>query len=371
MKLSQVMAQIETWAPPQLQESYDNSGLLVGNPDMRVLGIMTTLDCTEAVVEEALEKGCNLIVAHHPVIFSGLKKLTPDDYVGRTVMLAIRHNIALYAAHTNLDVIQSGVNKRLAEVLGLQNPQILRPRSSELRKLVCYIPDIKLSNGEMAVEKVRQALFEAGAGNISNYDQCSFGMPGTGTFRPQDNANPYLGQTGVREEAQEYRVEVIYPRYKEAPILRAMEEAHPYEEVAHDILPLTNAHPQIGAGMIGEWSKPMVETDFLAQIKEKLQAQGLRHSPCREKVVHRVAICGGAGFFLLKDALGAQADAFVTSDLKYHQFFDADGKILLVDPGHYETEQYTVDLLFDKLTALFPNFAILKCSQNTNPVNHF
>lgn len=371
MQLAEFTRTLEQWAPLQLQEDYDNCGLLVGDPKMRLHGVLTTLDCTEAVVDEAMEQGCNLIVAHHPILFAGIKNLRPDHYVQRTLLKAIRHQIAIYAAHTNLDHLAEGVNGKLSQILGLQERRILKPQKGPLRKLVCYVPEVSLESGRPAVDHVRDALFAAGAGQIGDYDQCSFGMPGTGTFRPLDGAQPFMGQSGERSAASEFRIEVIYPRHIEARLLRAMIEAHPYQEVAHDIIPLANMHPEIGAGMIGDLPAPMLEEDFLVFVKEQLRGASLRHSPLRGQSVSRVALCGGAGFFLFEDALKHNADALITADLKYHQFFEADGRMLLVDPGHYESEQFTIELLQEKLMELFPNFAVLKSTQNTNPVNYY
>jgi dinuclear metal center YbgI/SA1388 family protein len=371
MQLQRIVQWLENWAPPSLQASFDNAGLLLGDRQQEIRGILTSLDCTESVVEEAVEKGCNLVVAHHPLVFRPLKSLAGTDYVSRTLRRALKHEIAIYAAHTNLDQLPDGVNAKLSEALGLEKTRILRARRGILRKLICYVPETTLDDGRPAVEAVRQALFEAGAGHIGAYDQCSFGAAGTGTYRPLEGADPFQGRVGARESAQEFALEVIYPDYREGAILSAMEQAHPYEEVAHDIIALENAHAQVGYGMLGQLAEPMLENDFLAQVKERLHVPVLRHTPLRSQTVQRVAVCGGAGLFLLPEAVAAQADAFITADVKYHDFFEVDGRLLLIDPGHYETEQYTKALLREKLETAFPNFAIYSSERNTNPVNYF
>lgn len=354
---------LDQWAPPSLQESYDNAGLLVGEPDTDCTGMVVTLDITEAVVQEAIDTNCNLIVAHHPIIFGGLKRLTGRNYVERTVMLALRNNIALYATHTNLDNVASGVNKKIADRIGLQQPRILAPKSDLLKKLFVFVPHDH-------AEALRQALFEAGAGHIGQYDSCSYNVQGTGTFRGLEGTNPFVGQKGEVHQEPETKVEVIFPAWKKGAILKAMQTAHPYEEVAYDIVALDNHYDAVGSGMVGELPEAMSEMDFLQQLKANMQTDCIRHTALRGKPVKKVAVCGGDGSFLLSQALRAGADVFVTGDFKYHQFFDADGQIVIADIGHFESEQFTIELIAEKLREKFSNFAVRLTEINTNPIQY-
>lgn len=363
MTIGDITHYLESIAPLSLQESYDNSGLLTGDRTALVTGVLVSLDMTEEVLDEALRQGCNMVVAHHPIIFSGLKKLTGTNYIERTVIKAIREGIALYAIHTNLDNVATGVNDKMADKLGLTDRRILQPRRQILRKLVTFAPHANAGD-------VRFALFEAGAGSIGHYDHCSFNVEGYGTFRGDETTQPHVGQRGQDHEEPETRLEVIYPMFAEAAILRALRKSHPYEEIAYDIIPLENAWQEAGSGMIGLLPEPMGEDEFLQKLKSTFGAGGIRHTRKIGRNISRVALCGGAGSFLLRDAIMARADAFVTADFKYHQFFDADGHLLLADIGHYESEQYTKDLLHSLLTKKFANFAVHLSKVNTNPVNY-
>ncbi|MEY2828748.1 MAG: hypothetical protein RIQ33_606, partial [Bacteroidota bacterium] len=340
MKIADIIQQLETFAHPSLQESYDNAGLIVGDASTEISKAIICLDAIESVVDEAIAEKANLIIAHHPIIFSGLKKLNGKNYVERVIIKAIQHNIAIYAIHTNLDNVLQGVNQKIAEKIGLKNCQILAPKSGVLKKLVTFVPV------EFA-EKLKSALFQAGAGNISNYDECSFAMEGKGTFRGNEFSNPTIGEKGKREEVQETRLEIIFENFQQSKILKTLFETHPYEEVAYDIYALENNHPQIGAGLIGELETEMNEISFLQHTKKLLETNCIRHSHFIHKKIKKVAVCGGSGSFLLKTAIQQNADAFVTADFKYHEFFDADAKILIADVGHYESEQFTIDLLYD------------------------
>lgn len=363
MKLSDLIQQLETFAHPSLQESYDNAGLIVGNADTEISKAIICLDAVESVVDEAIAEKANLIIAHHPIIFSGLKKLNGKNYVEKVIIKAIQHNIAIYAIHTNLDNVLQGVNQKIAEKLGLKNCEILLPKKNLLKKLVTFVP-------VESAEKVRNALFEAGAGNISNYDECSFNLIGKGTFRGNENTNPTIGKKGNREEVEEIRMELIFNSFEENKILKALFSHHPYEEVAYDIYALENSHQQIGAGLIGELETETDELSFLQNTKKSLQTNCIRHSHFIHKEIKKVAVCGGSGSFLLPKAIQAGADAFVTGDFKYHEFFDADGKILIADVGHYESEQFTIDLLYEYLSKKNHTFALLKTKINTNSVNY-
>lgn len=365
MKVKDIIAAIEEAAASIYQESYDNSGLQVGDPDDEVRGVLISLDVTEAVLQEAIDRGCNMIVAHHPLIFSGIKRLSGRNYVERVVIKAIRNNISIYAAHTNLDNMSHGVNAKIAEKLGLIDIKILAPMKDTLRKLYTYVPT-------GAAEAVKDALFAAGAGQIAEYSECSFGVSGTGTFRPSANANPIIGQPGgAREEVNELKIEVIVPKHRESQILQALFKAHPYEEVAYEMIALLNNNQEIGAGMVGLLSEPMEEKDFLNLLKQEMGADCIRYTALRGKKVNKVALCGGSGSFLLRDAIAAGADFFVTADFKYHQFFDAEGRIVIADIGHYESEQFTGEIFKAILNKKFPNFATLLSNLSTNPVKYF
>lgn len=363
MKLSEITSYIESIAPSSYQESYDNAGLIVGEPNMDVKAALICLDSTEKVLDEAVAKGCNLVIAHHPIVFGGLKRFNGKNYVERVVMKAIKNDIAIYAAHTNLDNVVSGVNSKIAEKLGLVNTRILQPKKGLLKKLVTFCP-----NDDAA--KVRQALFDAGAGTIGDYDECSYNTDGYGTFRGGEDTNPHVGEKGKQHQEPETRIETIYPANKERNILQALFTAHPYEEVAYDIYPLENNYPQVGSGMIGELEEEIDEIEFLAKVKAAFQSGCVRHTDTLSKKVKTVAFCGGAGSFLLGDAIAQKADVFITGDFKYHQFFDAEGKIIIADIGHYESEQYTSELFAELLNKKFPKFATRLSEVNTNPINY-
>lgn len=364
MKIKDVAASLEVAAPLSYQESYDNAGLLVGDSEAEVSGILVSLDCTEAVVQEAVRKNCNLIVSHHPIIFGGLKRLTGANYVERTVITAIQNNVALYAIHTNLDNVQWGVNQRIADRLGLIDRQILSPKSGHLRKLVVFCPVDH-------AEAVRGAMFSAGAGAIGDYSECSFNLTGEGTFKAAEGSNPFVGNIGERHTEKEVRIEVIFPSHLQRTILKAMVQSHPYEEVAHDIYSLVNGDQTVGAGMIGRLPKALSGTDFLAMLKEKMNTPIIRHTQLFDRAIRKVAVCGGSGSFLLSSAKRAGADVFITGDFKYHEFFDAEDEIVIADIGHYESEQFTIDLLVEYLREKFPTFAVHFTEVNTNPINYF
>jgi dinuclear metal center YbgI/SA1388 family protein len=364
MIIQYLINELETHASPFLQENYDNTGLITGNSNWNCTGIIISLDVTEAVVLEAVEKKCNLIVAHHPIIFSGLKKITGKNYVEKTIITAIKNDIAIYAIHTNLDHVLQGVNGKIADMLGLINRRVLQPKSSLLKKLFTFVPVAH-------AEKVRNAIFIAGAGQISNYSECSFNSEGVGTFKAGKETNPFAGQIGVRHSEPEIKIEVIFPAWAEGTVCNAMIAAHPYEEVAYDIISLDNTSTQLGAGLIGELPEPVSEASFLTHIKKKFNLSVIKHTVLLDKPVQKVALCGGAGSFLIGAASTAGADFYISSDIKYHEFFDANDRLVLADIGHYESEQFTIDLLFDILREKFPTFAVLKTEVKTNPVLYF
>lgn len=363
MKISEIVSFMDKLAPLQLQEHYDNSGLIIGDRNRLCTAALLSIDVTEEVVSEAIDKGANLIIAHHPIVFSGLKKITGRNYVERTVIKAIKSDIAIYACHTNLDVMPAGVSKKMCYKLGLSNCRPIDPTKNLLKKIVCYVP-------VDYAEKVRKAMFDAGAGKIGNYDCCSFNTDGLGSFRANEAATPFVGEKGSVHYEKEVRIESIFPKYQEREIVRQMLKAHPYEEVAYDIYPLTNDMGTIGLGMIGTLETETDELEFLKQIKTCFQAPCLRHTPLLGKKVKTVAVCGGSGSSLLQEAIAAGADVFLSADFKYHQFFDAENQIVIADIGHYESEQFTKEIFYESLSEKFPNFALHFSNVNTNPINY-
>jgi dinuclear metal center YbgI/SA1388 family protein len=361
MKIREITKALESFAPLFLQESYDNAGLIIGDPETEIDNALISLDVTEELIEEAISMKCGLVISHHPLIFKGLKRLNADHPIGRMVTKCIKHNVAVYAAHTNLDNVQQGVNKIICDMIGLDDVRVLEPKAGLLRKLVTFCPD------EHA-QKVLSAIFEAGAGHIGNYDSCSFNVSGKGSFRALEGANPFVGSVNAMHFENEQRIETIFPVYLQHKILSALFAAHPYEEVAYDIYPLENTFDKAGAGMIGILPSAEPALDFLLRIKDVFNVHCLSHTRVIKDEVQTVAVCGGSGSFLTGKAIAAGADVFVTGDVKYHEFFDADGKILLADPGHYESEQFTCELIKSILLEKFPNFAALISAVNTNPV---
>lgn len=362
--IQEVCTYLESLAPLALQESYDNCGLQTGNGQEKVTGVLISLDITEAVLDEAIASGCNLIIGHHPVIFKGVKSLTGKSETERILIKAIQNKLAIYAIHTNLDNVLLGVNHAFANRLGLVNQEILLPKKEQLMQLVTYVPEAK-------TEELRLALFEAGAGSIGNYDQCSFRISGKGSFRAKTGANPFVGEIGKLHEEAEARLELIFPSHLEFKLIQALKAAHPYEEVAYQTYPLGNVNQEIGSGMIGVLPEPMTEEKFLEYLKEKMELDVIRHSPFSGKTIQKIGICGGAGSFLTGIAKSRKLDAYVSADFKYHEFFDAEGQLLIADIGHYESEKYTKDWLRDLIIKKFAKFAVLLSQINTNPVNYY
>lgn len=366
MLIHELIKVLEQAAPPAFQESYDNAGLLTGSPAWECKGVLVTLDCIEATIEEAIKKGCNLVVAHHPILFKATRHLTGKDYIQRTLIKAIKADIAIYAIHTNLDNVRSGVNKKIADRLGLENQRILAPKSGLLSSLVTFVPTAD-------AEKVRQALFEAGGGSIGHYNNCAFSTSGTGTFQPQHGAHPAIGTVGTAETVGEERIELIFPSYLQQTLVQSLIKAHPYEEVAYYIHPLSNTFSEVGSGIIGTLPQPIDIQELFENIKKIFAVKVIRHTalPDNPEKIRNIALCGGAGSFLTKAALAAGAEVYITADVKYHEFFDADSQIVLADIGHFESEQFTIELLFDILAQKFPTFAILKSEYCTNPVLYY
>ena len=369
-KIKEILPILETLAPQAYAEDFDNVGLLVGNPETEVTGILVCHDALENVLDEAISKRCNLIVCFHPILFNGLKKITGKSYVERVVIKAIKNDIAIYAIHTALDNHQDGVNKLFCDALGISNPKILIPKQNFIRKLVTYtIPE--------NAEEVRNALFNAGAGTIGNYENCSFNSQGIGTYMGNEHSNPEIGERFEFVENTEIKIEVTFEKHLEQKILKALFNAHTYEEVAYEIYSIENAHQNIGLGMIGELENPMNEKDFLLFVKEKMQTESIRHTAFLGKPIKKVAVLAGSGSFAIKNALAAEADAFLTADLKYHNFYEAENQLLLTDIGHFESERYTKNYIVDFLRKKILNFApvssfggIILSEENTNPVKY-
>lgn len=362
IKIGEVVQYLNKFAPQSLQENYDNSGLIVGDVNLECTGILVCLDCLEAVVDEAIEKRCNLIVAHHPIVFEGLKKITGKNYIEKIIIKAIKNDVSIFAIHTNLDNIIEGVNGKMATVLGLKNVRVLAPKKDLFSKLITFVPT-------EYVEKVKSALFLAGAGKIGNYDECSFASNGEGTFRALDGAQPFVGNLNTRHLENEVKIEVIYPNYCEAAIIQSLKANHPYEEVAYDCIALKNTNQHFGAGIIGDLEHPIPLMDFLKSVKDIFNVGCLKYTQPTKELVQKIAYCGGSGSFLLNQAINSKADVFITGDFKYHQFFDANNSIVIADIGHYESEFLTINLLVDKLKENFTTFAVLLTNVNTNPIN--
>jgi dinuclear metal center YbgI/SA1388 family protein len=363
MNVKSICELIEEVAPLALQESYDNAGLLVGESLMEVTSILVCIDVTEDVMLEAIQKKCNLIISHHPLIFSGLKRLIGQNEVQRCVANAIKNDIAIYAAHTNLDNVLQGVNGKIADKIGLINTRILQPKQNALLKLITYVPILHSY-------KVREALFEAGAGQIGNYDACSFNIQGEGTFRANDKAKPYVGDINQLHAEPETRIEVILPEYLKYKVLEALLKTHPYQEPAYDFIQLQNAWNVVGAGLIGELEKDEDEFDFLNRIKIIFNQPSIRYTNLLGKKIKQVAVCGGSGSSFLNDAISAEADVYISGDFKYHEFFDAQNRILIADIGHFESEQFTKDIFFEIITKKMPTFAVQISEVKTNPINY-
>lgn len=364
MKINEVISILDELSPLSYSEDFDNTGLLVGDYQSEVTGILVTLDTLESVVDEAITKGCNLIISFHPIIFSGLKKLTGKNYVERVAIKAIKNNIAIFSMHTALDNSWNGVNAMICEKLELTNRKILIPKNETVKKLTTYVPSDN-------AEKLLNQLFKAGAGSIGNYSNCSFTSEGTGSYLGNENSNPVKGIKGEMHYEKEVQINVTLPKHKEASVLKALFNSHPYEEVAYEVVTLENSNQHIGMGMIGELENPMSEIDFLNQLKTSMNTNCVRHSKLLNKSVQKIAVLGGSGSFALNAAKQSGADVFVTADCKYHDFFKAENNLVLADIGHYESEQYTKELLVAFLNKKITTFAIVLSQINTNPITYF
>jgi dinuclear metal center YbgI/SA1388 family protein len=364
MKINNVMQILEELAPLAYSESYDNVGLIIGDKDTLLKGILITHDTLEEVIDEAIIKKCNLVVSFHPIVFSGIKKFNGQDYVNKVILKAIKHDIAVYATHTALDNVKHGVNSTICDRLNLIKRKTLIPKPDFIYKLTTYVPNAN-------TDKLRKSLFAAGAGNIGNYEECSFNTLGKGTFKGNENSNPEVGEQGEFRIENETQINVIFEKHLESKILKALFLNHPYEEVAYEVQKLTNTHQNIGLGMIGELETPMEENDFLGFLKKEMNTACIRHSKLLGKKIQKIAVLGGSGSSAIKNAKHAKADVYITADMKYHDFYQAENNILLCDIGHYESEQYTKTLLYEFLSKKIPNFAIVLSDINTNPVNYF
>ncbi len=361
-RIKELISELEKVIPLSYQESWDNSGLIVGDKNNQITSVLLSVDVIESVVDEAIKKGSNLIIAHHPIIFKGLKSLTGKDYVERTVIKALRNDIAIYAMHTNLDTFPKGVSYKMAEKLSLENIETINVTSKHLKKLVVFVPK--------SHEKiVRNAILESGAGHIGNYDYCSYNTEGEGTFRSLENSTPFVGKIGEIHSEKEIRIETIFPSHLENNIIQSLLSAHPYEEVAYDIYTLNQKDNTIGFGKIGELNQAIDENEFLSSLKKTFNLQNLRHSPLTGKKIKRVAVCGGSCSFLIQKAK-RKADVLITADIKYHEFFEAENDLIIIDIGHFESEQFSKDIFYDIISKKFSNFAVHFSEINTNPINY-
>ena len=363
MKIKEIVSALERFAPLPLQDGFDNAGLQIGLTDAEATGALLCLDVTEAVLDEAIASGCNLIISHHPLIFKGYKSITGKDYVERCILKAIKNDIVIYSAHTNLDNAPDGVNFKIAEKIGLKNVRILDPKESSLIKLVTFVPSAQ-------AEEVRNALFTAGCGCIGNYDSCSYNTEGEGTFRAQEGSHPFCGTVGELHHETEVRIETILPEYKKGEVIRALLSKHPYEEPAYDLYPLHNSWAQVGSGIVGELEEPESELEFLKRIKKIFEVGCLKHNKLTGRLIQKVSLCGGAGAFLIPQAVRSGADVFITGEIKYHDYFGRETDILLAEIGHYESEQYTKEIFYSIIRDLFPNFALQFSKVNTNPIKY-
>ncbi|MDC0584342.1 Nif3-like dinuclear metal center hexameric protein [Bacteroidales bacterium] len=364
MKLKEIVQCFNEFAPFSYQEPYDNAGIQYGDPETEITGALLSLDITEEIINEAISKKINLVVSHHPLLFSDLKKITGGDFVQKALIKAIKNDICILSVHTNIDAVKAGVNGKISEKLGLKNYEILQPTNGVLNKVVVYAPHAHS-------EAVKEAMFTAGAGHIGNYSECSFSTTGEGTFKGENETKPYVGAKGVRHSESETRIESIVPSNKLNEVISSMIKVHPYEEVAYDIYTLNNTLATVGSGIIGELEREMNTQEFFDYIKKTFNIPVIRHSKSHKASIKKVALCGGAGSFLLNKAISKGADIFLTGDIKYHQFFEAEHKIILADFGHYESEQYTLEIFSEQLKEKFSNFAVYFSDIVTNPVNYY
>ncbi|MCC8153367.1 MAG: Nif3-like dinuclear metal center hexameric protein [Tannerellaceae bacterium] len=363
LRIKDIIKELETVAPLPLQESYDNSGVQVGDVSLPATGALLCLDITEEVIDEAIDKGCNLVISHHPLAFKPFKSLTGKNYIERSLIKACKQDIVIYSVHTNLDNAFGGVSFKLAEMIGLQNIRVLSPRKEALLKLVTFVP-------EAYAETLRNALFQAGVGHIGRYDCCSYNVTGEGTFRAGKGTNPFVGGEGELHTEREVRIEMILPAFKKAYILRTLLSVHPYEEPAFDFYSLENTWNNAGSGVVGELPAAEDEVSFLQRLKSVLRLNCIKHSALTGRPVREVALCGGSGAFLVGEAIAYGADIFITGEAKYNDFYDVEDKIVLAAIGHYESEVCTKEIFYNIISKKFPTFAVHFSNVNSNPVNY-
>ncbi len=363
MKLKDITTYLDSVVPLSFQENYDNSGLQAGNPEAEIRSALIALDVTQKVLEEAVKTGCNLIISHHPLLFSGIKRLTGETYTEKVLLEAVKNDVAIYSAHTNLDIFNGGVSRKMAEKLNLRNIRILSPLKERLLKLVTYIPESHL-------DIVRNAIFSAGAGVIGNYDSCGFVLQGTGSFRGGEDTNPFAGEKGKLHFEKEMRFETVLLSHLKNKVIGALLDTHPYEEVAYDIYALGNDNIDFGLGCIGELPEPLTIKEFLPMVSDIFAARGVRYSKPSGRRLRKIAMCGGAGASLISTAISSGADAYITSEIKYHNYFDAENRILLIDTGHYESEKFSTEIIYDLIIKNFPKFAVRFSKTDTNPINY-
>lgn len=363
MKLKELVNYLESIVPPDFQESYDNSGIQVGDIESNVNSVLLSLDVTEEIIDEADSKGCGMIITHHPLIFKPIKSISGKTYIEKIILKAIRKNISIYSMHTNLDIIKGGVSYRMAEKMQLENIKVLVPLDNKLLKLVVFVP------ADYA-EKLRDAIFNAGAGHIGNYDRCSYNVQGEGTFRAGPGTDPFKGEKGSKHTETEIRIETVLPEYLKKRVIKALIDSHPYEEVAYDLYRIENTMPGAGLGCIGELRSSVSDTELIDSLGKLFESKGIRHTKITGRKIKKVAVMGGSGGGYINRAIAAGADAYITADIKYHSFFDAGKDILLADIGHYESEKPALEILHELIIKKFPKFAILFSEINTNPVNY-
>ncbi|MBN2776702.1 MAG: Nif3-like dinuclear metal center hexameric protein [Bacteroidales bacterium] len=364
MKVKEIISALEEFAPPQLQEDYDNTGLNIGNPEDEIKGILLCIDIIPEVIDEAIENACNLIISHHPLIFGKIKKITGSNYVEKSIIKAIKNDISIYCGHTSFDSVEKGVSYKICEKLGLKNLSILAPKQNILKKIAVFVPKDHAKN-------VREAMTNAGAGSIGNYDSCSFNTLGEGSFRANLSANPFVGNIGEIHFESEVKIEMIFPEYLQSSIVSSIIAAHPYEEVAYDIYKLENSYLKAGLGMIGHTESELDESEILSILKSRFELTNIRHGNFTGRKINKIAVCGGSGASFINHAIRAGAQVFISGDIKYHDYFLAENKILIIDIGHFESEQYTKEIFYDIIKKKNPNFAVQFSKINTNPIKNY
>lgn len=363
MKISEITGAIEKYAPLWLQEEWDNAGLQVGDTDREATGAVLCVDATEAIVDEAIDRGVNLVISHHPLLFRGLKRITGRTATERIVAKALKHDIAIYSAHTNMDSAPGGVSWATGRRAGLTAMRTLVPQQGRLMKLAVFVPSA-YSNA------VSEALWNAGAGRMGNYDRCAYMTDGRGTYRPLPGADPAIGTVGQSHTEAETRIEVVFPTAISGRVVQAMLKAHPYEEPAFDLIPLANDITSAGLGVIGSLKTPMPASEYIAWVKQALGIGAIPYAGDARRMVHRVALCGGAGAEFIGNAIAAGADLYMCGDLKYHDFTTHADSIVLADIGHYESEQCTKEIFYDIIQKNFPNFATYYAEEDKNPISY-